>query len=218
MYKIIYLGDDLPKIKKEVERAFKTVSNFFSFKVPEITIHICQTRAEFNKRFGEKTQSWIVGNAVGVKEINILSPLAMKNESSHSAKEFYSILTHELTHIFVANLAKNKTVPEWLNEGMAAYVARQHQYKNERLFIDEDFCKKIGTSKGWSDYVHHGAYTVSALFISFLIKKYTFKKIEKLITSLNKNYYYPDFNKIFFSVYKIDLNEMEKIFVEYLNK
>jgi len=46
----------------------------------------------------------------------------------------------------------------------------------------------------------------------------TILRIKELISSLDKVYYYPRFEKIFFKVYGKDLNEIEELFVESLNK
>lgn len=218
MIKIIYEGKDKIKIQQDVLKAYNYVSNIFSIKTADITIFVAQDRKEFDKQFGKKTENWLVGNAVGKKRINILSPLAMKNESSHSSKEFLPILKHEFTHLFLSILSNEKTIPTWLNEGLAAYIAKQHQNDQDAVFIEDNFCEKLSSSRGWNSNVHYGAYLLSALFVKFLIKKYSFKKIEKLISSLHKYYYQPDFEKIFLKVYGYSLEDTEKLFIEEINK
>lgn len=218
MFKVIYKGKDDLKVKKEATIAFDFVSKIFVEKISEITIYVYQNRAEFDKQFGEKTKNWLVGNAVGSKRINILSPLAFKNESCHEVKEFLPILKHELTHLFIYNLADGKTVPKWLNEGLASYVAKQHKNNSEDIYIEDNFSEKLATSKGWAENVHYGAYPLAALFVNFLIKNYSFNKIKELITSLNKVYYYSSFKKIFFKVYGYDLSEVENLFIKSICK
>lgn len=218
MIKIIYEGEDKIKIQQEVLAAYDYVNKIFLIKTVDVTVFVAQNRKEFDKQFGEKTASWLVGNAVGKNRINILSPLAMKNESSHSPKEFLPILKHEFTHLFLSNLSNGKVIPNWLNEGLAAYVAKQHQNDKDAIFIEDNFCEKLSSSRGWNNNVHYGAYLLSALFVKFLIKKYSFKKIEKLISSLNKYYYHPDFQKIFLKVYDCELEIMEKLFIKEINK
>jgi len=218
MIKIIYKGKNLPTMKKEASRAFVHVKSFFRIMIPPITIYIYQNRKEFDDYFGEKTAPWFVGNAVGQNKIHILCPEAMKKESSHKQKEFLPILKHELTHLFISHLAEGRAVPKWLNEGLAAYVAKQHRDKKESLYIENNFCRKLSTPQGWNKNVNNGAYHLAALYVAFLIKKYSFNNIIKLLTSLQKNYYHSDFKKIFFTVYGCRLEGTEKMFITEINK
>jgi len=218
MIKVIYEGLDKIKIQAEVLKAYNYVNNIFLIKIGDITVFVAQDRKEFDKQFGEKTTGWLVGNAIGKNKINILSPLAMKNESSHSPKEFLSILKHEFTHLFLSNLSAERAIPNWLNEGLAAYVAKQHQNGKDNIFIEDNFCKRLSSSRDWNNNVHHGAYLLSALFVKFLIKKYSFKKIEKLVSSLNKYYYQPDFEQIFLKIYGCEIDVVEKLFIQEINK
>jgi len=176
-----------------------------------------QISAIFDNRLGWDTPSWLVAMASNNgKVIDILSPLALKDESSHEAKEFISILKHEFTHIFFVYLSNGNTRPMWLNEGLANYIAKKHQ--NDKNIIKPKFCKTISTSSGWNKRVDKGAYTVSALFVRFLIKKYSFKKIKELISSLDKEYSYTGFKKIFLKVYNKNFEDVEELFIKENNQ
>ena len=159
-----------------------------------------------------------MANTSDNNEIDILSPTAMQNESSHSKNEFLPILKHEFTHLFIDNLAKGRSIPMWLNEGFAAYIAKQYQKKVEPVYLEDNFCKKLDTQRGWNENVNFGAYTISALFVNFLIRKYSLAKIKQLISSLDKHYYYDNFENIFFKVYKKTLKDTEKEFILEINK
>lgn len=218
MLKVIYDGKDSVKVKNEVLKAFNFVYKYFLVKIPDSIIYISNNRIDFDKRLNKKTAVWFVANASDNNEIDILSPSAIRNESSHRKNEFFPILKHEFTHLFVEHLAKGKAVPLWLNEGLASYVAKQHQNEKEAIYIEDNFCKKLSLPKGWSENINHGAYTIAAVFVYFLIKKYSFKKILKLIISLDKNFYYPYFEKTFFRVYERNLKEVEQDFIAGINK
>jgi len=217
MLKIIYSGKDSAKIEKAVLKAFDFSYKFFKLEISDIVVHVYETRAEFDKRLGMETADWLVANASNNGEIDILSPSAMEKESSHDKSEFLQILKHEFTHLFVCGLAEGKSVPRWLNEGLAAYVAKQHQDDKGPLHFEENFCQELDTSKKWNNNVNHGAYSIAALFVAFLIKRYSFNKIKELIISLDKVYYYSEFKKIFFTVYKKELSEVEKLFAAEVN-
>ncbi len=218
MLKIIYAGPDSVKAKKDVLEAFDYLHDLFAIKVFNVVVRIYENRAEFDRHLKRRTADWLVANASDDGEIDILSPLAMERESSHDKNEFLPILKHEFAHLFVNRQTGGSAVPMWLNEGIASYVAKQHQNEKQSLYIEENFCKKLSSSKSWNNHVNYSAYTIAALFVNFLIKKYSFLKIKELLTSLNKNYYYPSFKEIFFKVYGKDLNEMEILFTKEINK
>lgn len=218
MIKVIYSGNDFKKIELEVLRAFNFVYKSFLIKTTNIIVRVYNNRLDFNKFLNRQTESWLVANTSNNNEIDILSPAAMQNESSHGKNEFLPILKHEFTHLFIDNLAKGRAIPMWLNEGFAAYIAKQHQKNVEPIYLEDNFCKKLDTQRGWNENVNFGAYTISALFVNFLIRKYSLVKIKKLIFSLDKHYYYNNFEIIFSKIYKKSINEAEKEFIMEINK
>jgi len=217
MLKIIYTGKDTAKIEKAVLKAFDFAYKFFNLKLTNIIVCVSETRAEYNRILKRKTLDWEVGSASRDGRIDILGPLAMQNESCHSRAEFPQILKHEFTHLFIDKLAKGKTVPKWLDEGLAQYIAGQHKCNHNLSYLEEDFCQELGSLRGWDKNINHGAYSIAALFVAFLIKKYSFSKIKELIISLDKIYYYSRFKKIFFAIYKKELSEVERLFAVEVN-
>jgi len=213
--KVVYKGKDFEKVEKDILKAFNHVRAYFPVEISGITIRIYENRFLFDKRLKRETPEWLIANA-SEKEIDILSPLAIEKESNHQKIEFVQILKHEFTHLFLNKLAKGNIIPMWLNEGIASYVARQHKNDKVKLSLEKGFCRKIGTKKGWDSNINNFSYTISALFVSFLIKKYSLGKIKELITSLHKYYNYSDFKKVFLSVYGKDLSEVETMFINML--
>ncbi len=216
---INYEGGDLNKIKKEIASAHNSVGNYFGFKNnPNITVNIHKSRGNFNKRLGRKTRRWEVANASNNGEINILNPNIFSKESDHSKDEFSQILKHEIAHIFINKLSKNNTVPKWLNEGLASYIAGQHKtIKLTSDNIEKDLCRKLGTPREWNKYEDHFAYPTASLFVGFLFEKYSLARIKKLISSLNKDYDYQGFKKTFKKIFKKDLEGVEKEFIKELD-
>lgn len=214
MIKIIYQGNDFNKIERDILKAFDFVYKYFLLEIPSITVIVCTSRLEFDKYLKMKTEAWLVANASDNNEIAILSPQVLEEDSSHSANDFLPILKHEFTHLFVDGIAKGKTIPKWLDEGVAAYIAKQHQQENEVVDIKEGFCRKLSTSNDWYRNVNKGAYTTAAWFVNFLINNYSFEEIIQLIKSLNKQYNYQSFVDEFFNIYKASLNDVEKKFIK----
>lgn len=213
MIKIIYDGKDLKEIEKEIFQSFDFVYKIFSLEISDIVVHVYDTRAEFNKELKRETENWFVACAFSNGDVYILSPIAIEKESNHQKEEFSQILKHEFTHSFVANLAKGNCVPRWLNEGLASYVAKQHQKKEKLINLENNFCENLSTPEDWNKRVKNKAYSISAFFVRFLIEKYSFEKINKLISSVDKEYDYQKFRDIFSSVYGENLEEIEKSFI-----
>ena len=217
MFKLNYKGSDYDKVEKKVSLAFAYVANFWGVKNHQIIINVFDSREEYNRALGEKTADWMVGNSNN-NVINIFSPVAMGKQGNHKSKEFDSILTHEMTHSFLEKIVSGKFIPVWLNEGLAAYVAKQHRSSEKLYYVEENFCKQLGTHRGWDSNVKYGAYKLAAVFVNFLIKKYSFEKIKQLLNSLDKVYYYKNFQQLFFNVYGKTIDEMENEFVKFINK
>lgn len=221
MLKIIYKGEDVEKVKKDVQKAFDFVAKIFPVKIPNIIVRVHSIRANYDKKLKRKSPDWEIADASIKNEINILSPSAFEKESPHSKKEFLLVLKHEFAHKFTMKLAGGlgwRSIPRWLDEGFAQCVSGQD--KTSFLKVKEvkrGFCRNMATGTGWFKRINL-SYAVSALFVRFLIKKYSVEKIKELISSLDKVYNYSRFEKIFYKVYKKDLSETERLFIEDLNK
>jgi hypothetical protein len=218
MIKVNYDNEDSAKITKDISKVYDSLCKFFSVKAFDVTVNVYSNRNNLNIRLGRKTEDWLVANtSCGTNEVDILSPIAMEKESSHDKSEFLQIIKHEFTHLFIQKIAQGKAIPKWLNEGLASYVAKQNQTKQEAIYIEKSFIKKLSTPKGWNEMLDYSAYYISAQFVQFLIKKFSFKKILELLTSLDENYYYPKFEEIFLKVYKKELDEVEELFITGIN-
>ena len=53
--------------------------------------------------------------------------------------------------------------------------------------------------------------------LNFLIENNSIDKLKQLISSLDKNYYYPNFQKIFQKIFNKDIEDAEKEFIEQIN-
>ena len=218
MFKIVYKGKDEEKIKKDTERAFNFIAKIFKINIPSIIVRVHSSRADYDKRLKRKSPDWEIADASVKNEINILSPTAFEKESPHSKKDFLSVLRHEFAHKFISKLSKNLDIPRWLDEGLAQYVSGQGKgITLKPKDIKEGFSKKIAKEASWKKETSL-SYDTSFLFVDFLIKKYSFNKIKELISSPDRDYDYSYFEKIFFKIYKKELTEVEKLFIENLTK
>lgn len=215
---IIYNGDDFAELENQVLSAYKDIGSQFKNGPESVIIRIHKTRKDFNKQIGRDTREWEVANASHTNEIDILHQEALEKYSSHSRDEFLPILEHEIAHLFIDQLSDGNAVPRWLDEGLASYVSGQYKnVKKQNNYIIDDFCEKLAISKGWDDYSSYCSYQIASLFVQFLVEKYSLDKIIRMIILLDKNYYYPNFKKIFQKIFNKNIKSVEKEFIKQIN-
>ena len=170
------------RVEEIIRKSFEKVGRLFRFSTrrPEIIVfELMYSRQEYNKRLNRETQNWESAHAEnGV--ITIFDPEALEKYSSHSRNEFPAIVVHELTHIFTH--AVNKPTLDWVNEGLAQYVAGQDNgraIEQEKLgyFLNHHFVKNIG----YRDFIDHGGYRISFVLVGYLVKNFGETVIESLI-------------------------------------
>lgn len=150
--------------------------------------------------------------------IDIIHFDAFKKETSHKKEYFLPTLKHEIAHLFIDRMAKGKFVPKWLDEGLAQHISGKYKDIKHSVCIEEGFCEKLGTPKGWDEHSDYSAYNTASLIVNFLVEKYTLDKIMELFLKLEKNYYYPNFETTFKNVFGETLKNLEKEFVAKINK
>lgn len=211
-----YKGMDYNRIKELVAKAYNDISLRFKDRLEDLVVCVYKGRKEFDKKVNRKTKLWEVASTMN-GEVNIIHIDSFAKESSHKAEEFFPILKHEMAHLFIEKITKDKAVPNWLNEGVSSYMSEQHKHIKFPAYIEEDFCEKLGTPKGWDEHSDYSAYSTASLFVNFLEEKYAFDKIMKLFSKLDKNYYYPNFEAIFKNIFGKNLKDLEKEFVDKIN-
>lgn len=211
-----YKGFDYDKIKDSIINAYEDISFCFKDKLENLTVSVHKNKKEFDKKLNQKTKLWHIASAHN-GEIDIIHFDALEKETSHKKEDFLPTLKHEIAHLFIDKLAKDKAVPKWLNEGLASYVSDQYKNIKHSIYIEDYFCEKLGNPKGWDEHSDYSAYNTASLFVSFLAEKYALDKIMKLFSKLDRNYFYPNFEEIFKNVFGETLKNMEKEFVGKIN-
>ena len=211
-----YKGNDYAKIREMVINAHDDVGLRLRIKLENLIVCVHKNRKEFDKKLNRKTKLWLVAN-VANGEINILHSNSFAKESTHKANEFFPILKHEIAHLFIDRMTNGKAVPNWLDEGLASYVSEKYKDIKHSIYIEEDFCEKLGTPKGWDEHSDYHAYDTASLFAAFLAEKYTLDKIMELFSKLGRNYYYPEFETAFKNIFGKTLKDLEKDFVGKIN-
>ncbi|MEI6296849.1 MAG: basic secretory protein-like protein [bacterium] len=209
---------DIDNVAIETQKMIVDIESVFNKKLNfELLINIHDTRDQYDKTLNRKTFDWEVGNT-NKNRIDILHPNSFEKYSSHKKEEFLPTLKHELVHVYLNQLIRDKIIPLWLNEGIANFVSGQvDKYREANMYIEEDFLKKISSEAGWSQYSGGCVYVYSALFIDYIANKYSFEKVILLVLKARKNYYFEEFNVAFKEIFGIKLEDVEKDFIGYLN-
>lgn len=173
----------LDEVETAVRNGAEKVDKFFSFpsvKPETISFELMYSRQEYDERLGRKSEDWMSARVEdGV--IIILDPDALEKYSSHSRNEFPAIVVHELTHIFTR--AINSPTLDWVNEGLAQFVAGQDSGRlidagKFGYFLEHHFVK----NSGYNDFIAHSGYRISFLLVGHLIKQYGESVIAKIIS------------------------------------
>ena len=193
--------------------AYKEVEAYFDIKPKKINIKIHKTRKSFNKQLNRETLEWEVANASYSGSIDILHPDCFAKESTHAREDFLPILKHEIAHIFLDLLSGGHKIPKWLDEGFSSHVAGLNS-NSDLAYIEEGFCRELGTPDGWNKHSGHGAYKTARMFVKFLVKKYSIEKVDKLIATSEENYNYDNFNRNFKNIFSKNIDDAEKEFIK----
>lgn len=173
----------LSEVETVIRNGVEEVDKFFSFsdiRPGTINFELMYSRQEYNKRLGRETENWMSARVEdGV--IIILDPDALEKYSSHSRNEFPAIVVHELIHIFTQ--AINKPTLDWVNEGLAQYVAGQD---SKRPIDPDDFNyfleNHLVTNTGYNVFISHSGYRISFLLVSYMVEKYGKSVITRIVS------------------------------------
>lgn len=118
----------------QIENYRKRVQEFFGISV-EDKVHIFLVGSygdlsQIKCIVYDKFPLWASGLAIPQKKIIILTtPSLSKGESFSLVNTFI----HEYTHLVIEIFLQGKSIPRWLNEGMAMYVSGQKDFYNTLL-------------------------------------------------------------------------------------
>jgi len=104
IYDINITQSNNTKVKDFYNKAMKELIDFYGVNWIENTpvIYLIDSRESLDIISGYKTEDWVVGRALSYNKLLLLSPESYETESSHkySDEEYYSLLKHELSHLF----------------------------------------------------------------------------------------------------------------------
>lgn len=178
------------------EQSMKELGDFFKIdcKKKRPLIVIMKDRKSINQYLGYETKPWVVG-WLDKSRIHLLDRSNYEKESSHkySDKKYFSLLKHELCHLFFEIYSKRRTYGQfiWLSEGVSVFLASQI---NKPL---NKFNKFINQYSKWDG----NAYKESGHAVKLLHDSFGKQKLLKLIKSLSLVKTKKDFNNNFKAIY-----------------
>jgi len=189
------------KVKGFYDKAMKELIDFYGVNWIENTpvIYLVDSRESFDIISGYKTEDWVVGRALSYNKLLLFSPESYEKESIHkySDEEYYSLLKHELSHLFYIIFSKGKG-PVWLDEGFAIYTSNQLSTK-ERPKEFKNFLK-------YYSYEDEKVYSEAGFVVEWLINKFGKEKVIgflKVLPNVNSKY---DFKKEFEMYFGLELD------------
>ena len=201
IYDVITKESDNTKVLPFYNEAMKELIDFYCVNWIENTpvIYLVDSRESFDIISGYKTENWVVGRALSYNKLLLLSPERYEKESRHkySDEEYYSLLKHELSHLFYIIFSKGKG-PVWLDEGFAIYTSNQLSTK-ERPKEFKNFLK-------YYSYEDEKVYSESGFVVEGLIKKFGKEKVIgflKVLPNVNSKY---EFKKEFEMYFGLELD------------
>lgn len=212
IYKIKEIKNKL--VEEAYSEAMKEFNNFFSIGWEYNLPHICvlDNRKQIdNLCYGAKGKRWMVGFSDGSKIAYVLDNKKIVKESSHkefTSYEYKALIKHEMCHLFYTILASNNNKPIWLCEGVSIYLSGQNKLR-EKIEEFSDFYESYEKDLG-------NVYQESGFAVELLVKKFSKKKLLKLIKESSKTKSKKDFSVLFKTIYNFDLNAEN--FNDLLNK
>ena len=189
------------KVKSFYDKAMKELIDFYGVNWIDNTpvIYLVNSRESFDIISGYQTEDWVVGKALSYNKLLLLSPESYEKESRHkySDEEYYSLLKHELSHLFYMIFSKGKG-PVWLDEGFAIYTSNQLSTK-ERPKEFKNFLK-------YYSYEDEKVYSEAGFVGEGLIDKYGKEKVIgflKVLPNINSKY---EFKKEFEEYFGLELD------------
>ncbi len=175
-----------------------------------VRITIYANHQEYESALGKDLPEWSVGNG-RVDGIELQSPSSWEpNRNYHSPDDACRIIVHEYTHYVVANIAGD-SLPRWLNEGLAVYLALQI---NENTITNAKISGKLipieDLDSSWSK--NPGlAYSESGSFVRFLVENYGWDTIKEMLLELKHG---EDINRVLMDTTGKTLDQLEDEWIQ----
>jgi hypothetical protein len=175
------------EIRINLESSYQKISSFLDDTLIQVvSVYVVDSDEEFKSMVGEGFPDWGIGCAIPSHNIILLkSPLHFDYQRPLS-----ELVTHELAHIFLENLAKGVALPRWLDEGFAMHQSQEWRFGQDiavaRAVLTGSLLRlsEIESVNAFRESKAQLAYTESFLAISYLTDEYGEGAIRELVEYL----------------------------------
>ncbi len=174
----------LNDLNKNLQENYKRISKDLNVSLKDkVDIEVYPDIQSFHNAIGAPmAPEWNVGTGWEGK-IKMVSPL--NPGKYHTYDTLMMVVVHEFTHVMVSQINSNlKDIPIWLNEGTAAFEAKQMNNN-----IKQGLKKKIQNNEVPplfsmnSQNLSDGGYAFSYTAVEYVVKNYGYNSLIKLIKS-----------------------------------
>jgi hypothetical protein len=171
-------------IKTDLESSYHKISSFLEDTLTQVvSVYLADSDEEFRSLAGGGFPDWGAGCAIPSRNLIILkSPFHFDYPRPQS-----ELLTHELAHIFLGNLAKGVAIPRWLDEGFAMHQSQEWRFGQDMKVTYAALTgsllplSQIESVNAFREAKADLAYTESFLAVSYLTGEYGEDAIRELV-------------------------------------
>lgn len=211
-FTIIYQKQDerIEKIlSKEIKLEILRIKKKYNLDINKFQIIIMNSADQFKKEFDSDFPNWAVAAAkYPSRKIILKSP----SFSKQYIPELRETVIHEMVHIALEPIIKDKYFPRWINEGMAQYEAEQFDLQKKillgRILLYSDYMSlsKIDDILKFNSQKASLAYAQSVSAFKFLIEEFGDKSYKRFLIFLYED---QKFETAFKNAYHFSLKEFE---------
>ncbi len=202
--------DRIEKIlAKEIKLEILRMQKKYNLDIDNFDVFIMESEDKFKKEFQKDFPDWAIAAAkYPSRKIIIKSP----NFSKQYIPELRQTIIHEMVHIALEPIIKNKYFPRWLNEGMAQYEAEQFSIRKKillnRITLYSDYMNltKIDDVLKFNKNRADLAYAQSVSAFKFLIEEFGEDAYRRFLIFIGEG---QETDVAFKHIYKFSLEEFE---------
>lgn len=171
---------------RNLKLAFWKNKDLFRKSIPLFKIIICCSENEYQENSKRDYEKWSTATVLKNRTLVIRNQKEYRRISSFKKNIYYNILTHELNHLFWLNFYERMN-PIWLFEGLACHIGKTRPWSRTEV---KSMIKKYQLNSSILEYRmlnknfkkgHEPRYPVWAYFCQFFAKKYSIKKLIKIM-------------------------------------
>ncbi|MBT8347426.1 MAG: tetratricopeptide repeat protein [Desulfofustis sp.] len=212
-----------PYLKPLLEESWNTLTAKYEF-IPEgpILIELFSEHEDFAVRTSGLPN---IGHLLGVCFGSVITLGSPKGHTPPGTINWQEVVWHEFTHVITLQMTKNN-IPRWLSEGISVFEEKNGRpewgryqeiklikaVQDNRIIGLNDLNGSFSRARSLEDLDF--AYYQSSLLVEFIVERYGFEKLKKVIHSFADQV---DIGDVFLEVFAVPLEQVEKQFISWVN-